>query len=97
MAPAYEQFYDRIKITRPDVVIGRIESETNDEIANVYDIHSFPKVVIFFPRSEEIHEVFEGDRTVEELEKWLEEIAPLQRVSQSGLERNESNFIFNFS
>lgn len=76
MAPAYDKLFEIMKETRKDIVIARLESDANSEITDSYDIHSFPKVVLFGPNNQQIYLYYEGERSVSEMMNWLNRVAP---------------------
>lgn len=76
MSPAYDKLYELIKETRKDIVIARLESDANSEVTDSYDIHSFPKLVLFGPNNQQIFMYYEGERSVSEMINWLNRVAP---------------------
>ena len=91
MAPEYEKLYeDYQKGGRKDLVISRLEAGSNEEIARRYGIFSFPIVVIFNPNSSEIASIFQGRRTAEDMNLWIDRAAPLPE----GLEDESESYVY---
>jgi len=76
MAPEYEKLVDIIKEKREDVVIARLEGSINEDISIIYEIFSFPKVVLFYPGSVDIRGNFRGQRIGSVMFNWIEQNAP---------------------
>lgn len=76
LSPEYEKFNEIMKTKRKDVIVARLEGEVNEEIAYEYGISSFPKIVLFWPHSNDISSKFKDSRKAEHLLEWIEENAP---------------------
>lgn len=76
ISPEYEKFNEIMKTKRKDVIVARLEGEVNEEIAYEYGISSFPKIVLFWPHSNDISSKFKGTRNAEHFLDWIEENAP---------------------
>lgn len=76
MAPEYEKLVDIIKEKREDVIVARLDGTVNEDISIIYEIFSFPKVVLFYPGSVDIRSNFRGQRMSSVMLKWIEQNAP---------------------
>jgi hypothetical protein len=76
MAPEYDLLHDNLQKNRDDVIVARLEGSINEDISMIYEVSSFPKIVVFKPNSVEIRANFIGKRTAEQMEKWIEKVAP---------------------
>lgn len=79
MVPEFDKFYDHVLETRDDVIVARIEADANKEIADYYQITRFPKVVMFYPLSNQINSIYDQERTLEGFSKWLQENTKIQK------------------
>ena len=76
MSPEYDKLVKIFKKKRPDILIARLDASINEDVSTIYDISSFPRVVLFHPGSQEIKSVFRGQRTAEIMTQYLEEHCP---------------------
>jgi hypothetical protein len=76
MHPEYDKLNDIIKETRDDVIIARLEGSINEDITLIYDIFSFPKIVLYHPGSVDIKGSFKGQRIAQVMQSWIEKNAP---------------------
>lgn len=65
-----------MKEKREDVLIARLEGGMNEDITMIYEIFSFPKVVLFYPGSVDIRSNFRGQRIAPVMQAWIEQNAP---------------------
>jgi len=65
-----------MKEKREDVLIARLEGGANEDITMIYEIFSFPKVVLFYPGSVDIRSSFRGQRIAQVMQAWIEQNAP---------------------
>lgn len=95
MAPEWEKLPDIFKTAnRDDIVIARLEANTNEEIAIRYRIPSFPLVAYFAPNDRHIKAVFQGERRADVMTAWIKSLAPLpQKLVQSPDTKNNSSNI----
>jgi hypothetical protein len=96
MSPEYEKLIDLIKEDREDVIIARLEGSINEDISSTYEILSYPKVVLFYPRSHNIKKIFRENRTSSSLFNWIQLYAPklekkLEFLDNSKNENKEQN------
>lgn len=94
LAPEYEKLYERYQEKRKDeIVIARLEGGANDIIISRYGVYSFPLLALFFPGDRRIKAVFQGQRTVDTLDQWLDHLAPKLELPQKKEEskKNDSN------
>lgn len=90
MAPEYDKLVDLVKEKkRDDVVIARLEGSINEDISMIYEIFSFPRIVMFFPGSVDIRSNFRGQRVVQALFGWVEQNA--QKIEKQKLKMLESD------
>jgi len=76
MAPEYDLFHENLLKDRDDILVARLEGSINEDISMIYEIFSFPKIVIFEPNSVDMKANFSGKRTAATMEKWIEKVAP---------------------
>lgn len=76
MSPEYDKLVDTMKEKREDVLIARLEGGMNEDITMIYEIFSFPKVVLFYPGSVDIRSSFRGQRIAPVMQAWIEQNAP---------------------
>lgn len=76
MAPEYDKLVDIVKEKREDVIVARLEGSINEDISMIYEIFSFPKVVLFYPGSVDIRSNFRGQRLAPVMFSWIEQNAP---------------------
>jgi hypothetical protein len=76
MAPEYDLFHENLLKSRDDVIVARLEGSINEDISMIYEIFSFPKIVLFEPNSPDIKANFSGKRVADVMEKWIEKVAP---------------------
>lgn len=77
LAPEYEKLYERYQEKRNnEIIIARLEGGANDVIISRYGVYSFPLLGLFFPGDRRIKAVFQGQRTVDTLDNWLDHMAP---------------------
>jgi thiol-disulfide isomerase/thioredoxin len=75
MAPEYEKIVDLLK-KRKDVIVARLDGGTHEDVVVKYGIYSFPVVVLFEPGSVNGIAVYQGERKVNLMSKWVEINAP---------------------
>lgn len=76
MSPEYDKLVDIMKEKRDDVLVARLEGGVNEDITMIYEIFSFPKVVLFYPGSVDIRSNFRGQRIAPVMQAWIEQNAP---------------------
>lgn len=76
MSPEYDKLQENLLESRKDVLIARLEGSINEDISLLYEISSFPKIVLFEPGSTDIKANFRGNRVAKLMEKWISVIAP---------------------
>ena len=64
------------KTKRDDIIIARIEASINEQISMRYGIYSFPMVVLFFPKDQHVHALFQGKRVADMFDMWIQANAP---------------------
>jgi thiol-disulfide isomerase/thioredoxin len=74
MSPEYDRLFEMMK-SRSDVLIRRLEGDSNEDITYAYDIHSFPKLVLYKPGSVNMFSIYQGYRTADEMSKYLNTFA----------------------
>jgi len=76
MAPEYEKLVEVMKDKREDVIIARLEGSINEDISIIYEIFSFPKIVLFYPGSVDVRSSFRGQRLATVMQAWIDKNAP---------------------
>lgn len=76
MAPEYDKLAEEYKTKRDDVLIARLEGSLNEDISMIYEIFSFPRVIMFFPGSIDIKNAFRGQRVASIIDSWIDTNAP---------------------
>jgi thiol-disulfide isomerase/thioredoxin len=71
MAPEFDKLYSLIEDSKADIVIRRLEGDSNEKITDTYGIHSFPKLALFRPKSKNVYLLYKGKRTAEEMLKFI--------------------------
>lgn len=80
ISPEYEKVIEEIK-SRKDIILARLEgSEENTDILLKYGIGSFPQVVLFYPRDDDIYSVLHShDRKKEAILKWINDLCEVEK------------------
>ena len=89
LAPEYEKFYELFLTKREDVAITKIECLNSKKTCMDYGVFAFPFIALYFPESKKMKSVFKYRRTAEELEKWVNIIAPKKNLKQINKEENK--------
>lgn len=66
-----------MKKKRKDVIVSRLEGQSNDFTLQRYGIFRFPVIALFKPNSKHIYSVFQNQRVFEELNKWVNDTCPV--------------------
>jgi len=74
MAPEFDKLYNIIEETRNDILIKRFQADNDEIITDAYGIHSYPKLILFQPGSVQVYKLYQGRRTAEALNKWINEL-----------------------
>ena len=91
LAPEYEKFYESYLTKREDVAITKIECIISKKICMDYGVFAFPFIALYFPESKKMKSVFKYRRTAEELDKWVNIIAPKKNLKQITKEEKKEN------
>jgi len=91
LAPEYEKFYESFLTKREDVSITKIECLNSKKTCMDYGVFAFPFIALYFPESKKMKSVFKYRRTSEELEKWVDIIAPKKNLKQIDKEEKKEN------
>jgi len=91
MHPEYDKLNDIMKDTRDDVIIARLEGSINEDITLIYEIFSFPKIVLYHPGSVDIKGSFRGQRIAPVMQSWIEQNAPRLEKKLKYLDEDKSN------
>jgi hypothetical protein len=86
MSNEYEKLHGLYEKSN-DVVIARAEGSINEALAMRYQIFSFPVVVLFLPKNTNIASVFEENRTMENMKKWIERNFPKAKIENKDEEK----------
>ena len=89
MAPEYEKLIDIVKEKRDDVIVARLEGSVNEDISIIYEIFSFPKIVMFYPGSVDIKSNFGGQRLASVLFNWIEKNPKIEKQKLKMLEEEK--------
>ena len=76
LSPEYDKLIDIINNTRKDVIIGRLEADSNDITASKYGINQFPILALFMPGSKRISNIYQGMRRSESIAEWINQLCP---------------------
>ena len=76
LAPEYEKLYEYNKEKRKDLIIARLEGGSNQKSIFEYGVFSFPLLALFHPGSKKIKNIYQGQRTMQTMDKWLQEQTP---------------------
>lgn len=76
MSPEYDKLAEMYNVKRDDIIIARLEGSINEDISVIYEIHSFPRIVMFYPGSVDIKSTFRGQRIAPVMDNWIEVNAP---------------------
>lgn len=75
---------------RSDVLISKINLHDHQEIAQKYNINSFPTIVHFPANSQEFDSVFKQMRTKDVMSNWIEQICgPEKKIISESIEKKE--------
>ena len=66
-----------MKKKRKDVIVSRLEGQSNDFTLQRYGIFRFPVVALFKPNSKHIYSIFQNQRVFDELNKWVNDTCPV--------------------
>lgn len=97
LAPTYDQLVEKVQEkNKTDLVtISRLEANSNNEIAMIYGIYSFPTIVMFDKSGKPVS-LYEGSRTVPGLWFWLNRVLPaVKRNERKIIYKNNENLSLN--
>ncbi len=80
LSPEYDKLVDIFNNTRKDIIIGRLEADSNDITASKYGINQFPILALFAPGSKRIIAVYQGMRQSEHMANWIRESLSLIHI-----------------
>lgn len=83
MAPEFDIFHENMTKNRDDVIIGRVEGNINEDISMIYEVYSYPRIVIFEPNSVDVKADYTGRRTASAMENWMEKVAPIIKINKN--------------
>ena len=89
LSPEYDKLVDIFNTTRKDIIIGRLEADSNDITASKYGINQFPILALFAPGSKRIIAVYQGMRQSEHMANWIRESCPQIEIKED--EKNNKN------
>lgn len=96
LSPEYDKLADMINNTRKDVIIGRLEADSNYITASKYGINQFPILALFMPGSKRISNIYQGMRRSESIAEWINQLCPKieikdeEEINNKKEEHNES-------
>lgn len=84
LAPAYDELVDYIEQSSKagEVIIARIESNSNQQISMMYGVYSFPTIVYYNPNDKRPVSVYQGDRVLKGLWFWVYRNLPVKKRSE---------------
>ena len=91
LSPEYDKLVDIFNNTRKDIIIGRLEADSNDITSTKYGINQFPIVALFAPGSKRIAAVYQGMRQSEHMANWINQACPKIEIKEE--EKNDNTFI----
>ena len=101
LSPVYDQLVDEYKDKRKDIIISRIEGQENDFTLQRYGIFRFPVIALFKPKSKHIYTIYQRERSVEELSRWINETCPIiaedKKETNNNIENNNKEYKINMS
>ena len=89
MAPEYDKLVETFKEKRSDIIIARLDASSNEKISGIYEIYSFPNLLLFHPGSIEIKTIFKGRRETGVMGEWIETLCPKIEIDKKLLENSE--------
>ena len=89
LSPEYDKLVDIFNNTRKDIIIGRLEADSNDITASKYGINQFPILALFAPGSKRIIAVYQSMRQSEHMANWIRESCPKTEIKEE--EKNNKN------
>ena len=82
LSPEYDKLVEIINNTRKDVIIGRLEADSNDITASKYGINQFPILALFMPGSKRISNTYQGMRKSENMADWINQLCPKIEIKE---------------
>lgn len=77
---------------RWDLLITKIDGDKHNEIAVKYHVHSYPTIILFFPKGEKKPVYFNGPRNFDHFNEWIEKNAkPVLEIKRETPEDQEQN------
>ncbi len=90
--PIYEEIFKLFNSTRKDIIIGRINSESNSKTSEEFGIFAFPNIVIFKPNFNKIVSIYVGKLEINEIYSWINETCPIiVKKNLKGTIQNNNN------
>ena len=90
LAPIYDELVEFLKTKDVnDVIIARLEANTNQEISMTYGVFSFPTIVFFTKNNPRPQDVFQGERSVESFWSWLRRNVPPKKRNERFSSKND--------
>lgn len=89
MAPEYDKLVETFKEKRTDIIIARLDASSNEKISGLYEIFSFPNLLLFHPGSTDIKTIFKGRREASVMAEWIESLCPKIEIEKKLLENSE--------
>jgi thiol-disulfide isomerase/thioredoxin len=82
MVPDFTKFEEWVAVNRKDVIIARVDGDISHEISELYEVQSYPKVLLFSPWSEDVSSIHMTYRTFEGFRDWLSQYPPIKQQTQ---------------
>jgi thioredoxin-like negative regulator of GroEL len=75
--PIYEKIFKIFNNTRKDIIIGRINGESNSKTSEEFGIFAFPNIVAFKPNNKKIESIYIGKPEINEICAWINQTCPV--------------------
>ena len=82
LAPEYDKLVEIMNKTRNDVIIARIEAQSNDITSSKYGINQFPILALFKPDTKKIISIYQGNRQSDEMANWINQLCPKIEIKE---------------
>ena len=91
LSPEFEKVVEEYKDKRKEIVIARLEGQSNDFTLQRYGIFRFPVIALFKPKSKHIYTIYQGDRSFNDLKNWINETCPQSHDKDGENKINNNN------
>ena len=91
LSPEFEKVVEEYKDKRKEIVLARLEGQSNDFTLQRYGIFRFPVIALFKPKSKHIYTIYQGDRSFNDLKNWINETCPQSHDKDGENKINNNN------